>query len=94
MLRCLGLPLSTLSRKRRIGHRELDDRPHAAIVRWIQVLDLSKLVDSDSRQMVGQLTATVQDLLDALTRPHARGLADFNEDLCPSAVGPRRGPGH
>src|SRR6267142_7107207 len=72
MLRCLGLPLSTLSRKRRIGHRELDDRPHAAIVRWIRVLDLSKLVDSDSRQMVGQLTATVQDLLDALTRPVLR----------------------
>jgi len=41
----------------------------------------SKLVDSDSR-MVGQLTATLQGLLDALTRPHARGLADFNEDLC------------
>jgi len=46
------------------------------------VLDLSKLVDSDSRQMVGQLTATLQDLLDTLTRPHARGIADFNEGLC------------
>src|SRR5439155_14819637 len=71
------------------------------LVRRIQVLDLSKIVDSDSRQMVGQLTATLQDLLDTLTRPHARGLADFNEDLCrrPSvlAIGspqrvPRRAP--
>jgi len=32
--------------------------------------------------MVGQLTATLQELLDTLTRPHAPGLADFNEDLC------------
>ena len=32
--------------------------------------------------MVGQLTATLLGLLDTLTRPRARGLGPFNEDLC------------
>lgn len=46
------------------------------------MLDLSRLVDSDSREMVGQLTATLQGLLDTLARLQAPGIADFNEDLC------------
>jgi hypothetical protein len=45
------------------------------------MLDLSRLVDSDLREMVGQLTATLQDLLNTPARPQAPGIADFNEEL-------------